>query len=183
MWTPIGLLPWCQPPISHLIHTLSLALPRRTKILKMHFNNVFFFSTLKMDAILTDWTSKVLELPRHYEIDISDRALQPTQVRSACLKAFWNNFYISILFKNSNAVTLKKKNKKTSRSGIAESHDSSSFNFLRNHHNIFTFLVAQMVKNLPAMQETRVLSLGWEDPLEKEITPYFSILTWRISWT
>ena len=112
MWTPIGLLPWCQPPISHLIHTLSLALPRRTKILKMHFNNVFFFSTLKMDAILTDWTSKVLELPRHYEIDISDRALQPTQVRSACLKAFWNNFYISILFKNSNAVTLKKKKTK-----------------------------------------------------------------------
>ena len=40
-----------------------------------------------------------------------------------------------------------------------------------------------MVKNLPAMQETRVLSLGWEDPLEKEIATHSSILAWRIPWT
>ena len=40
-----------------------------------------------------------------------------------------------------------------------------------------------MVKNLPAMQETGVLSLGWEDPLEKEIATHSSILAWRISWT
>ena len=147
----------------------------------MHFNNFFFFSTLKMGAVWTDWTSKVLELPRYYEIDISDRTLQPTQVRSACLKAFWNNFDISILFKKSNAVTLKKK--KTLRSGIAESHGSSILNFLRNLHNIFTFLVSQMVKNLPAVQETRVLPLGWEDPLDTVMVPYFCILPWRISWT
>ena len=38
-------------------------------------------------------------------------------------------------------------------------------------------------KNLPTMQETRVPSLGWEDPLEKEIATQSSILTWRISWT
>ena len=37
--------------------------------------------------------------------------------------------------------------------------------------------------NLPAMQETRVQSLGWEDPLEKGMAIYFSILAWRISWT
>ena len=42
---------------------------------------------------------------------------------------------------------------------------------------------AQMVKNLPAVLETRVQSLGWEDPLEKEKTAYFSILSWRIPWT
>ena len=44
-------------------------------------------------------------------------------------------------------------------------------------------LVAQLVKNLPAMQETWVRSLGQEDPLEKEMTTYSSILAWRISWT
>ena len=37
-----------------------------------------------------------------------------------------------------------------------------------------------MMKNLPAMWETRVQSLGWEDPLEKEVAAYFSILAWRI---
>ena len=37
-----------------------------------------------------------------------------------------------------------------------------------------------MVKNLPAMQETQVPSLGWEDPLEKGMGPYSSILAWRI---
>ena len=44
-------------------------------------------------------------------------------------------------------------------------------------------LVAQMVKHLPAMQETRVQSLGWEDPLKKEMTAHFSILAWKIPWT
>ena len=39
-----------------------------------------------------------------------------------------------------------------------------------------------MVKNLPAMQETWVLSLGWEDPLEKGIATHSSILAWNISW-
>ena len=43
-------------------------------------------------------------------------------------------------------------------------------------------LVAQMVKNPPAMQETRVLSLGWEDPLEKGMTTHSTILAWRIPW-
>ena len=38
-------------------------------------------------------------------------------------------------------------------------------------------------KNLPAMQETRVQSLDWEDPLEKEIATHFSILAWEIPWT
>ena len=41
-------------------------------------------------------------------------------------------------------------------------------------------LVAQMVKNLPAMQETQVQSLGQEVPLQKEIATHSSILTWRI---
>ena len=40
-----------------------------------------------------------------------------------------------------------------------------------------------MVKNPPAMQETWVLSLGWEEPQEKEVTTHSSILAWRIPWT
>ena len=43
--------------------------------------------------------------------------------------------------------------------------------------------MAQMVKNLPAREETRVQSLGQEDPLEKEMATHFSILTWRIPRT
>ena len=43
-------------------------------------------------------------------------------------------------------------------------------------------LVAQLVKNLPAMRETWVQSLGWEDPLEKEKATHSSILAWRIPW-
>ena len=40
-----------------------------------------------------------------------------------------------------------------------------------------------MVKNLPAMQETRVRSLGQEDPMEEEMATHSSILAWRIPWT
>ena len=40
-----------------------------------------------------------------------------------------------------------------------------------------------MVKKLPAMQETGVRSLGWEDPLEKSMVTHSSILAWRIPWT
>ena len=43
-------------------------------------------------------------------------------------------------------------------------------------------LVAQMVKRLCAMQETRVQSLGWDDPLEKEMAAHSSILAWKIPW-
>ena len=46
-----------------------------------------------------------------------------------------------------------------------------------------TSLVAQMVKRLPTVWETRVRSLGWEDPLEKAMAPHFSTLAWKIPWT
>jgi len=44
-------------------------------------------------------------------------------------------------------------------------------------------LVVQLVKNLSAMRETWVLSLGWEDPLEKGKATHSNILAWRIPWT
>ena len=49
--------------------------------------------------------------------------------------------------------------------------------------NDIASLVAQMVKRLSAMQETLVQSLGWEDPLEKEMTAHSSTLAWKIPWT
>ena len=54
--------------------------------------------------------------------------------------------------------------------GIGASHSRASF-------------VAELVKDLPAMQETWVQSLGWEDLLEKEVAAHSSILAWRIPWT
>ena len=54
-------------------------------------------------------------------------------------------------------------------------------------HLLFTklgaSLVVQRLKHLPAMQETWVRSLGWEDPLEKDMATHSSILAWRIPWT
>ena len=46
-----------------------------------------------------------------------------------------------------------------------------------------TSLVAQTVKRLSTMQETRVRALGWEDPLEKEMAIHSSTIAWRIPWT
>ena len=43
--------------------------------------------------------------------------------------------------------------------------------------------MAQTVKNLPPMWETQVRSLGWEDPLEKEMATHSSIIAWKIPWT
>ena len=48
---------------------------------------------------------------------------------------------------------------------------------------LWAALVAQMVKNLPAIQETQVRSLGWEDSLEEAMETHSSILAWRIPWT
>ena len=65
------------------------------------------------------------------------------------------------------------------------SHSTSCiplFSFLKSLY-IGVCSVAQMVKNLPAMQETCVWSMGWEDPLEKEMAAHSCILAWRIPWT
>ena len=50
-------------------------------------------------------------------------------------------------------------------------------------HKLIYSLVAQLVKSLPAIRETWVQSLGWEDPLEKRKAAHSSILAWRIPWT
>ena len=48
---------------------------------------------------------------------------------------------------------------------------------------MWAFLVTQSVKNLPAVQETQVQSLGQKDLLEKEMATYSSVLAWKIPWT
>ena len=53
---------------------------------------------------------------------------------------------------------------------------------MRNYRHRLS-LIPQLVKNPPAMQETWVRSLGWEDPLEKEMAPHSGILAWKIPWT
>ena len=54
---------------------------------------------------------------------------------------------------------------------------------MRLYIHMWASLMAQMVKNLPAMQETWVLPLGWEDHVKKGMTTYSSILAWRFPWT
>ena len=54
---------------------------------------------------------------------------------------------------------------------------------LKTVHDIKSSGVAQTVENLLALQETKVQSLGWEDPQEKGIAIHSSIVTWRILWT
>ena len=60
---------------------------------------------------------------------------------------------------------------------------SPLFLFKRNSMLLPGTGVIQLVKNPPAMQETQVQSLGWEDPLEEEMATNSSILSWRIPWT
>ena len=54
---------------------------------------------------------------------------------------------------------------------------------MQSPNMLWASLVAQMVKNLPVMQETWVPSLGGEDPLEKEMAAHSSIFAWEVPWT
>ena len=58
-----------------------------------------------------------------------------------------------------------------------------SFNHMTSKCCLYKFGLAWWVRNPPAIQETQVQSLGWEDSLEKEMATHSSILAWRIPWT
>ena len=62
-------------------------------------------------------------------------------------------------------------------------HNLATNDQTTTRHSVRASLVAQMVKNLPVVQETQVRSLGQEDPLDKEMTTHSSILAWGIPWT
>ena len=71
-------------------------------------------------------------------------------------------------------------NSGSSNSSKGSNNSSSNSNSSRSYR---ASLVAQMVKNLPAMWETQVQSLGWENPLQKGMATVSSVLAWRIPWT
>ena len=62
-------------------------------------------------------------------------------------------------------------------------HQLNGHEFEQTLGDSWASLIAQSVKNLPAVQETWVRFLHWEDPLEKEMATHSSILAWRIPWT
>ena len=65
---------------------------------------------------------------------------------------------------------------------FSEIPEKFAFALLKLKLNMVTSLVAQMVKHLPTMRETRVRSLGQEDPLEKEMATHCNTLAWKIQW-
>ena len=92
---------------------------------------------------------------------------------------------MSFLNKNSQKVRYEK----MYINAIKAMYDKPTVTIILNSEKLKAFLVrwaslvVQSVKNLPAVQETRVQSLCWEDPLEREMATHSSILAWKISWT
>ena len=64
---------------------------------------------------------------------------------------------------------------------LVDMEGSSGLSLIKN--TSWASLVAQLVKNLPAMQETWIPSLDWEDPLEKGTATHSRIIAWRMPWT
>ena len=69
-------------------------------------------------------------------------------------------------------------------SQLHRAYSRGSYTHVHVHACMYAYasLVAQMVKRLPAMRETWVRFLGWEDPLEKEMAIHYSTLAWKIPW-
>ena len=90
---------------------------------------------------------------------------------------------ITMVSKSQNCTkgTLKRNVALSSSQGTCP--NSSLWLFCLPSEGLITSLMVQTVRSLPAMQETQVWSLGWEEPLEKEMATHPSILTWRIPWT
>ena len=68
-------------------------------------------------------------------------------------------------------------------SDLTCTHKKYKSSFSLQLHHLGASLVAQTVKHLSAMQDTRVRSLDWEDPLEKDMAAHSNILAWKIPWT
>ena len=105
------------------------------------------------------WSS-FLNLQRHMEVVCEPRTLSVL-------------FHFSLLLPLSNLIYFFQK--QVSR--------ASGFGLGTSYQRFRAFLMAQMAKTVPAMQETGVWSLGWEDPLEKGMATHSRILAWRIPWT
>ena len=66
---------------------------------------------------------------------------------------------------------------------LKEKYNVGRFQVYETLCSVRVSLVTQAVKNLPAIQDTQIRSLDWEDPLEKEMATHSSFLAWRIPWT
>ena len=101
------------------------------------------------------------------------------------LPAMWDTWVLSLGWEDllekemaTHSSILAWRIQQTEEHGRLQSMGSQS----RTRLSDFTYLLTRMVKHLPAMWETRVLSLGWEDLLEKEMATHSSTLAWRIPW-
>ena len=150
-------------------YILSMHLP-----CKIHFLNSYLY--LLEWKPKCEWSRSSLDdLAKNRKDSWNSNSLLP-----ALYRIIWHVLKILILVK---ATAFKMDlNFKSSRSGGI----NFFFNFGELSLSYFLYSkqsLAQMVKNLPAMPETRVQFLGWEDPLQKEMETHTSLLVWRIPWT
>ena len=86
------------------------------------------------------------------------------------------------MIQNRNRLTNRKQTHGYQKGKAGERY-TRNLGLIDTYHYVWASLVAQMVENLPEMQETQVQSLGPEDPLEEEMATHFRILAWRIPCT
>ena len=115
------------------------------------------------------------------ECTLSTSRILPVQFLKVCLvQNFILKLYSHLLYSSPLSVHRLAGDCQAYSADPASAPEEVSGTFLRTCK---ASLVAQSVKNLPAVQETWVQSLGWQDPLEEGTATHSSILAWRISWT
>ena len=106
------------------------------------------------------------------------------QHRSSKASILWHSVFFVFMVQLSHPyMTTEKTIALTVRTFVGKVMSLLFFFFLMLSRFVIWTLVTQLVKNLPVMQESWVQPLGWEVPLEKEMTTHYSILAWRIPWT
>ena len=121
----------------------------------------------------------ILLVPR----SISARVILYIFIALMCLRVSAASSYSVIMITLSAIISLNKLSVSFSLSSSETQIICKLFLFVVSHRSYGTSLVAQMMKILSAMQDIRVLSLGWDDPLEKGMGTHSSVLVWRIPWT
>ena len=134
--------------------------------------------------MITSWSRLLIWHPEHHEAESSyPWSTYPNSYHTES----WRLFYATVLWKglfHSNTKNTWSMHLISSFRKRINSTVEVIFGDTIYTENFLKFLkLKQMVKNLPIMQETWVQSLGGEDPLEKGMTTYSSILAWRIPWT
>ena len=154
--------------------------------------DIFFFTIWATREVLI-WGSGLLQKTpqRHmdyFELKLLEKQLVQEEDSDPSFCAPWNQ-EMSLSCERQSLYLDTERHPRHQRQGIhgQEAHTNNPCYFLLTFvvPKALAFqpsLVAQRVKHLPAMQETQVQSLGWEDPLEKEMATHFSILAWRIPW-